>query len=141
MNVKVAELMTKRVLTTEPHVSIDHVRGMLDKNKVGAIPVVDTEGHPVGIVSASDLVTHQKGGAPVSSVMTEKVVTVPEYDDVSIAARIMRNKKIHRVVVTRERKVVGIISAFDLLRLVENHRFVAKSAPTPTRKQAKRAAS
>jgi signal-transduction protein with cAMP-binding, CBS, and nucleotidyltransferase domain len=70
--------------------------------------------------------------------MTEKVYSVPEYDDVSTAARVMRNKKIHRVVVTRERKVVGIISAFDLLRLVEKHRFVAKSAPTPKRKKPKR---
>jgi len=131
VNVKVADLMTKRVVTTERHVTIDHVRHMLANNKIGAIPVVDGDGHPVGIVSTTDLVASLKGGAPVSSMMTDKVYTVSEYDDVSIAARLMRNHKIHRVVVTREKKVVGIISSFDLLRLVEDHRFVAKAAPTP----------
>ena len=138
MNVKVGDLMTKRVVTTEPHVTIDHVRGMLERNKFGAIPVVDSDGHAVGIVSATDLVPNLKGGAPVSSIMTDKVYTVPEYDDVSVAARIMRNHKIHRVVVTREKKVVGIVSSFDLLQLVEKHRFVAKGAPTPKRDKSNR---
>jgi len=130
MNAKVADLMTELVVTTQPHVSIGHVRTLLENNKIGAIPVVDSEGEPMGIVSSTDLVTGVKDASPVSSVMTEKVFTVPKYEDVSIAARIMRNHKIHRVVVTHEKKVVGILSAFDLLELVENHRFTAKSKPT-----------
>ena len=61
------------------------------------------------------------------------------FDDVSVAARVMSNHKIHRVVVTHERKVVGMLSAFDLLKLIEGHRFVAKNAPTSsTRRGAKR---
>jgi len=60
---------------------------------------------------------------------------VTKYDDVSTAARVMRNHKIHRVVVTHEQKVVGVISAFDLLKLVEDHRFVAKNAPTPSKRR------
>lgn len=140
MNVKVRDLMTKSVVTTQPHKSLDHVRKLLERNKVGAVPVVDSDGEPVGIVSASDLVPEQNGGSPVSALMTEKVYTVPEYDDVSIAARIMRNHAIHRVIVTREHRVVGVISAFDLLKLVEDHRFVARNAPTQsTRRGAKRA--
>lgn len=135
MNAKVHELMTEAVVTTEPHVSIDRVRGILEKNKIGAIPVVDTEGRPVGIVSATDLVTNPKSNSPVSSLMTEKVYSVPKYDDVSIAARVMRNHKIHRLVVTDEQKVVGMISAFDLLQLVEGHRWVAKNAPSESRRK------
>jgi len=43
------------------------------------------------------------------------------------------------VKVTREQKVVGVLSAFDLLALVEGRRFVAKNAPTtPVRKETKR---
>ncbi len=38
----------------------------------------------------------------------------------------MRKHKIHHVVVTHEQEVVGIISSFDLLELVENRRFEAK---------------
>jgi signal-transduction protein with cAMP-binding, CBS, and nucleotidyltransferase domain len=67
--------------------------------------------------------------------MTEKVYTVPRYDDVSSAARVMRNHKIHHVVVTHEQQVVGILSSFDLLKLVEDHRFVPKNAPTGSKRQ------
>jgi CBS domain-containing protein len=140
MNVKVHEMMSDSVVTTEPHASIDHVRRLLQRNKVGAIPVIDSEGQPVGIISATDLVAELKPDSPVSMVMTEKVYTVPKYDDVSVAARIMRNHKIHRAVVTHEQKVFGMISAFDLLKLVESHRWVAKNPPSePRHKKPKRA--
>jgi CBS domain-containing protein len=135
MNVKVNELMTESVVTAEPHQSIEHVRSMLERNKISAVPVVDSEGKPVGIVSQTDLVHDLKPGAPVSTIMTEKVYTVPQYDNVNIAARVMRNHKIHRVVVTHEQKVVGMLSAFDLLKLVEGHRFVAKNAPTRSKRK------
>jgi CBS domain-containing protein len=135
MNVKVADLMTESVVTTDPHASIDRVRRILQRNKVGALPVVDTEGRPVGIVSATDLVPSLKAESPVSAIMTDKLYTVPKYDDVSVAARIMRNHKIHRVVVTHEQKVAGIISAFDLLQLVESHRWVAKNPPSESRRK------
>lgn len=140
MNVKVNDLMTESVVTAEPHQSIEHVRKMLEKNGISAVPVVDTSRHPVGIVSATDLSHDLKPGAPVSSIMTEKVYTVPRYDDVSIAARVMRNHGIHRVVVTHDQAVVGVLSAFDLLKLVEDHRYVQKNAPTRSaRKGSKRA--
>lgn len=135
MNVKVHELMTASVVTTEPHKTIAHVRKILENNGVTALPVVDSEGQPVGIVSATDLIPDLKPGSPIKKIMTEKVYTVPKYDDVSVAARVMRNHGIHRVVVTHEKKVVGILSSFDLLELVEGHRFVAKNAPTPRRRR------
>ena len=135
MSVKVEELMSRSVVTTEPHKSIDHVRGMIGKSKVSAIPVVNTDGEPVGIVSSTDLMPELNGSSPISSLMTEKVYTIPKYDDVSIAARVMRNHRIHRVVVTHEKKVVGILSAFDLLKLVEEHRYVAKNAPTTSKRK------
>lgn len=135
MNVKVNELMAQSVVTTQPHKSVAHVRGLLERNKVGAIPVIDSEGRPVGIVSTSDLVAELNPESPVRVVMTEKVYTVPAYDDVSTAARVMRNHRIHRVVVTDEQRVVGILSAFDLLELVEDHRFVARNAPTGSKRK------
>jgi CBS domain-containing protein len=135
MSVKVEELMTKSVITAQPHQSVEHVRNMLEKNSISAVPVVDSDGHPVGIVSSTDLVRELKPSSPISQIMTEKVYTVPQYDDTSIAARVMRNHKIHRVVVTHEKQVVGMLSAFDLLKLVESHRYVAKNAPTPSQRK------
>lgn len=140
MNVKVNDLMSESVVTAEPHQSIEHVRKMLQKNRISAVPVVDTRRHPVGIVSATDLSHDHKPGAPISSIMTGKVYTVPRYDDVSIAARVMRNHGIHRVVVTHEQEVVGVLSAFDLLKLVEGHRYVQKNAPTRSKRKGARRA-
>lgn len=140
MNVNVHELMSAQVVTTQPHKSVSHVREILESHHIGAVPVVDTEGHPVGIVSATDLAAELPAGAPVSGLMSEKVYTVPQYDDVSVAARVMRNHRIHHVVVTHEQKVVGILSAFDLLKLVEDHRFVMKNPPTPPKRKGARRA-
>ena len=140
MNVKIHELMSAAVIKAQPHQSVEHVRGMMEKNHISSLPVVDSDGHPIGVVSATDLAHDLKPASPINHVMTDKVYTVPQYDDVSIAARIMRNHKIHHVVVTDEGMVVGILSAFDLLKLVEGHRFIAKNPPTLSkRKGSKRA--
>lgn len=139
MNTKVDELMSATVVTAEPHQSVEHIRQLMERNNISSVPVVDSDGKPVGIISATDLAHDLKAGSPISSVMTEKVYVVPKYEDVSIAARVMRNHKIHHVVVTHEKKVVGILSAFDLLKLVEGHRYVEKNAPTKSaRKSTKR---
>ena len=135
MNVKIHDLMTASVVTAQPNQSVEHVRQMLKNNSISAVPVADSGGRPVGIVSATDLAHELKPGSPISQIMTDHVYTVPQYDDVSVAARVMRNHKIHRVVVTHEQKIVGMISAFDLLKLVENHRFVAKNAPTQSKRK------
>ena len=140
MNVKVHDLMTESVVTAQPHMTVEHVRGLLENNKISSLPVVDSEARPVGIVSATDLAHDLKAGAPVSKLMTEKVYTVPKYEDVSIAARVMRNHKIHHVVVTHEQAVVGVLSAYDLLKLVEDHRYVAKNPPTPSKRKSARKA-
>ena len=89
-------------------------------------------------MTSSDLVAEAKAGSPVSTLMTEKVYSVPRYEDVHVAARVMRNHRIHHVIVTHEQKVVGILSSFDLLRLVEDHRFVMKNPPTPKRRGQRR---
>jgi len=139
MNVKVAELMSETVLTAQPHQSVEHIRQLLERNHIGSVPIVDSDDQPVGVVSTTDLAHDLKVGSPISGIMTEKVYVVPKYEDVSIAARVMRNHKIHHVVVTHEKKVVGILSSFDLLKLVEGHRYIAKNPPTKSeRKGAKR---
>lgn len=139
MNVKVKDLMREQVVTAQPHHTVEHVRALMERSRIHAVPVVGADGELVGIVSTTDLVAGVKDGTPLSQIMTGKVYTVPAYDDVHVAARIMRNHQIHRVVVTDEGRVVGVLSAFDLLVLVEDHRFVMKNPPTGSvRKGSKR---
>lgn len=132
MNIDVDAIMRHPVMTVTPHQTAAHVRAMMRDHRVSAIPVVGPEGEPVGIVTAADLLEDHPAGAPVSTFMSSPVYTVPRYDGPHIAARIMRNHHLHHVVVTEHQAVVGMVSAFDLLGLVEDHRFVMKQPPTPS---------
>jgi CBS domain-containing protein len=131
---KVADLMVRSVITTLAHHNVGHVKQILKKNHILAIPVVDPEGHAVGIITSTDLIAAESDLTPVGNLMTRKVFRVPQYEDPSTAARIMRNHGIHHVIVTDEGKLVGILSSFDLLKLIEDRRFTARNAPTPPRR-------
>ena len=133
MTVKINELMAKRVISAQPHHSVEHLRKLLDNNRISALPILGPDDEAVGIVTSTDLAADLKSGTPASAIMTDRVYAVPAYNDVHIAARIMRKHKIHHVVVTHEKKVVGLISSFDLLKLVEDHRFTMKNAPKSAR--------
>lgn len=137
MNVNVADLMVPNVVTTTPHKTVAHVKTMMRNSNVRVIPVVGPEEEPVGIISASDLLDDVSDETPVGHIMTTKIYSVAQYDDVHVPARVMRNHRIHHVVVTHENRVVGILSSFDLMRLVEDHRFVLKNPPTPSSRRKK----
>ncbi|MEM8961939.1 MAG: CBS domain-containing protein [Acidobacteriota bacterium] len=138
MNVKIADLMTTEVLTVEPHHTIDRVRRILQNNRIHALPVATSDGEVAGILSTKDLAADLNGATPVSEIMIEDVYTIPQYNDVHHAARLMINHKVSHVVVTHEKKIVGILSAFDLLQLVADRRFVAKQGPTPKKQRSPR---
>ena len=135
MNVKIDDLMVRQVMTATPHQTYGHVKDVLSSHRGSCIPVVNSDHEPVGILSSADFLHDRPDGTPVSQFMTTKVYTVPQYADPSLAARIMRNHHIHHAVVTNEKKVVGIISAYDLLKLVEDHRFTMKNAPDVSKKK------
>ena len=135
MNVKIADLMVKHVVTTLPHKTIGHVKDIMTKNRISAVPVVDSDNVPVGIVTSNDLHRGLKDSTPLSHILPDHVWQIPAYNDVSVAARVMRKHHIHHVLVTHEKELVGIISSFDLLELLDSHRFVMKNPPTPSRKR------
>lgn len=128
MNIKIAKLMANRVIAAQPHHTIEHMRKLLQRNRIHAVPVVGIDDEPLGVISSADLASDLKNVTPVRQPMTEGVRTVPAYNDARVAARIIRKHKIHHVVVTHEKHVVSVLSSFDLLKLVEGHRFVAKGA-------------
>lgn len=140
MNIRIADIMTKRVVVAQPHHTIGHVRRLMERNRIGALPVVGPDNEALGIVTSSDLLRRHKDESPCSRIMSDGVRAVPAYNEVSVAARIMRKHRIHHVVVTKEKKVVGMISSFDLLKLVDGNRFQLRQAPTPaSRKKPRRA--
>lgn len=138
MNVTVGELMTAQPMTITKHETAGHAADLMQKHSVSALPVVDPDGAPVGIVTASDLLADRSPASPVSSFMSSPAFTVPVNEGPHIVARLMRNHHLHHVIVVDDHRTVGIVSAYDLLALVEEHRYVAKQAPTPPRRAAGR---
>jgi CBS domain-containing protein len=139
MNIKVKDFVVSKVVTTLPHKSIGHVKDIMRTKKIHSIPIVGSAGEPLGIVTAKDFIADLSDNTPVSKVMSDNIHTIPLYADISIAARMMRNKKIHHLIVTDEKRLVGIISTFDLIQLVEGKRFIMKNPPTKSKKSTKRA--
>lgn len=132
--VRIEDVMTKQVITVTRHQTVGHARGLFAEHGIHSVPVVDTDGSPAGILTTSDLVASVSDETRIGEVMTRELETVTPYADPSLAARLMLKHGIHHLIVTHEHKVVGILSSYDLLRLIEDRRFVAKNAPTPPRK-------
>ncbi|MCG8589413.1 MAG: CBS domain-containing protein [Proteobacteria bacterium] len=144
---RVSELMNPDPVCLRPDMTVDEAELKLaDRNAPGA-PVVDETGRAVGFVSQTDLVrvAHRRRTAAesgrfhtdvddyrdlrqlptdgrhtlVEKVMDQNVQTVTRETGVAIAANIMRELRLHQLVVTDRGRVVGVIGSFDLLRVVE----------------------
>lgn len=140
MNATIADIMHSPVMTLTPHQSVGHARDLMKEHGVSAFPLVTPDGGLSGIVTASDLIDGHAEDTPLGTFAKGRVFTVHPEDGPHVAARIMRNHGLHHVVVVERSSdaVTGIVSSFDLLRLVEDHRFVMKNAPTPSKKASSR---
>jgi CBS domain-containing protein len=140
-----ADIMTRSVIAVSPEAPLAQaVRLMIDRHLSG-LPVIDSDGHPVGMLTEGDLLRRvetgtqggpagwfasffmpgylagkyvQTHGRRVSEVMTPDVVCVEEATALSEVVDLMQRKRIKRVPVVRGQSVVGIVSRADLLRKV-----------------------
>ena len=64
----------------------------------------------------------ETAGLPVRDIMTPTVFTVPEHTPVAKLAQTMISGRIHRLLVTRHGRVVGIVTALDLLKLLADRK-------------------
>jgi CBS-domain-containing membrane protein len=129
------EFMTSPVVTVAPDAAVKDVARLLLRHAISAVPVVDADGHLVGIVSELDLLLgdvpadptahvmppEPEAGAPphvVADVMTRGVVAVSEETDAADVARVMREASLKSIPVVRGEDVVGIVSRRDLLRSI-----------------------
>jgi len=53
--VQLRDLMTEEVITTTADTPIEEVARLMTDNKVGGLPVVDEEGHVVGVITETDI--------------------------------------------------------------------------------------
>jgi len=129
MSARIREVMTSPVLTATRHETLEQVRWIMHRHAVGALPIVDPDGVPVGIVTVRDVACPDTDpSTPVEAVMGRRVATVTEDDEAGRAARIMQRHGLHHLLVTRHAVLVGIVSAFDMLGLVDVPRGARASA-------------
>ncbi|MCA8922834.1 MAG: CBS domain-containing protein [Planctomycetes bacterium] len=115
---QVSQIMTSKVHSCRRDDTLDDVRERCRKERVSALPVLDESDELAGIVTLTDLLPEWEHATPVKRIMSPFVYTLPPSADAHLAARLMRSKRIHHVVVTEGDAVVGIVSSYDLLQLV-----------------------
>ncbi|MGW0046902.1 CBS domain-containing protein [Nocardia cyriacigeorgica] len=90
---------------------------------VGALPICDGEGHPVGIVTDRDIIIKviALGENPKTTTAGElaqgdDLLTVDAATDIGAALTLMEQHQIRRLPVTEQGKLVGIITEADIAR-------------------------
>ncbi|MDD7250791.1 MAG: IMP dehydrogenase [Prevotellaceae bacterium] len=91
---------------------------LMNEYHIGGIPVVDEEGHLVGIVTNRDLRFEQNMDRPIDEVMTsENLVTTNQQADLVSASHILQENKIEKLpVVDKDGKLIGLITYKDITK-------------------------
>ncbi len=111
---KVSDLMNAPETIDEKE-SVVSVARKMSKNQIGSLIVVKNN-KIVGIVTESDILKNiNKLSEKVSSVMSRSVIVVESNETLDEAARLMTKNKIKRLPVINSGKLVGIITATDIL--------------------------
>ncbi|MFN8496717.1 MAG: CBS domain-containing protein [Anaerolineae bacterium] len=139
------DLMVANVMTVTADTSVSEIARLLTTYRLGSLPVVDANGHVLGIVSESDLFLKDKG-IPYSAVklperfqqwvdaerlariyesarthtaadvMTTDVICVDVNEPIGRVAWLMMTWGIERAPVLQEERLVGMVSRADLIR-------------------------
>ena len=152
------DIMTTNVATITTDTDVGAIAQVLMDKNISALPVVDSAGRPVGMVSEGDLL-HQVGlggdaprswwlrlvsnpeqdakdfvkshGRTAGDIMTEGVISIGEDATVSEIAQLLEERRIKRVPVLRDGILVGIVSRSNLLQALASHQ-ESGSAATPS---------
>jgi CBS domain-containing protein len=137
-----ADVMTPDVITAAPDTPLSELARLMLEHHISALPVLD-DGRIVGIVSESDLLHRAEAGSEPRSprwlalvtstdrlavnytrtharkadeIMTRDVVTVADTTPISEIAHLLEAHGIKRVPVTRDGRLIGIVSRRNLLQ-------------------------
>ena len=151
-----SDIMTTSVVSVSPDLAVDEIARTLIQSNISAVPVVDENDKVIGIVSEGDLLRRPENqterrrswwldiftneeddardyvkthGQTAADVMTADIVTVVEETPVAEIAEILEKRRIKRVPVLRDGKMVGIVSRANLLHGLASRR---ADAPAPT---------
>jgi len=131
----ISRVMTKNPVYIHPDMTINEARSLMDKQKIGHLPVLNKNNELVGIVTKEDLIkasptvattldvfeiSYLLSKITVKDIMEKKVFTVDESEVVDEAARIMADNSIGCLPVMRDKLLVGIITDTDIFHVFIN---------------------
>jgi CBS domain-containing protein len=120
---RVAQVMSKDVVTCRPGESLARAAQLMWERDIGCVPVIDGDGHVVGIVTDRDacMAAYTRGqplqALPVDVAMARHVQTCRPDDEVTDVEKRMATAQIRRMpVIDDQGHPVGILSLNDLAR-------------------------
>src|SRR4029079_1324265 len=127
---RLRDIMSRDVLTIPRDTTIREALEKLSIARMSGAPVV-FDGKVVGVISVADIVgviaqapeaesAASAGTKTVGKAMTGEVFSLPPDEPVRKAASMMREKRIHRVLVMSDDQLEGIVSALDVARAVSD---------------------
>jgi CBS domain-containing protein len=146
---KARDIMVFPVITAKPSATVREVAETLLKHHISAVPVVDDQGHLVGIVSEGDLLRRVEAGTEqrrpwwllgltrdetlaedyvkaharrVEDVMIRRVVTAAPDTPLHEVATLLEKSAIKRVPIVENGELVGIVSRANLIQAVASAR-------------------
>ncbi|GAA5534626.1 CBS domain-containing protein [Deinococcus aluminii] len=112
------DIMTPDPVTVDPMATLKEVATLMLEQDIGSVLVVEND-RPTGIITDRDIVIRAVAyghdfGTPVTDYTTGDVFTMDANASIEDAAREMAERQLHRIPVTENGRVVGMISLGDL---------------------------
>ena len=122
-----------RIFTINQEATADEAIARMVENNIGSLPVVDSDGRLVGVISERDLIRelHDRGedfrSCPIQAIMTLDPITCDMDDEVEAVMGQMSERRIAKVPVVDRGTLAGVVSVGDVVKLLyertraENH--------------------
>ncbi|MDH3279122.1 MAG: CBS domain-containing protein [Nitrosopumilus sp.] len=120
--ITVADVMTKSVISVDASMTINETAKMMEDAKVGAVIIMENN-TPVGIVTDRDFAVKVAAHAyeissPIKQIMSSPLLSINSDESVRNAADLMHERGVRKLPVISDDKVVGIITATDIVNLL-----------------------
>lgn len=117
--ISLKEFIRKNVITVNENSTIDNCSMLMLKHGISSLIVVDKEGKDKGIITKTDLIEcyayHSSIRVLVHECMSKKVQSVAPDETIHMIAMLMTMHKISRVVVEKNKRPIGMVTARDFL--------------------------
>jgi CBS domain-containing protein len=125
-SIKVRDYMTRHLVTFRSDTDLFTAINRLLEHRIAGAPVVDSQGHLIGLLSEGDCLRgilsgayYEAIGGVVSAYMTTELETIsPETDIIEVSERFLRGR-LGRLPVVENGRLIGQISRSDVLRAVK----------------------